>query len=322
MKLPLKAIAIFLVGFLLLYGVSAKMSTKQSFERGTSQYSIQVGGLKRTYLIHIPRKYAHGMKVAAVMMLHGAGGNAENALEQGKWIEKSEQEGFIAIGLDGTLKDPSKRPNLLTNPRGWNSGGLGVSDLDSRRNVDDVDFVNAVIDKFLQTGMVDRKRIYVTGFSNGAGMTFRVGVELSNRVAAIAPVSNSLLVNAASLKQPVSLILTWGTDDPLNPINGGTVTRFGKQLVRPSAENSWKTWGKLLNCPPTPKVIYDRQGVEGKALSPCQAGSEALFYTVEGMGHNWPGGRNTLPDKIVGRKSNAIDATDLIWAFFAKHNKV
>ena len=169
--------------------------------------------------------------------------------------------------------------------------------------------------------MVDRKRFFVTGFSNGAGMAFRVGVELSHRIAAIAPVSNVLLVNATSLKQPVSLILSWGTADPINPINGGTVTRFGQQQVRPSAENSWKTWGKLLNCPPTPKVIYEQHGVEGKALRPCQARSEALFYSVEGMGHNWPGGRNSLPEKIVGRKSNAIDATDLIWAFFVKHSK-
>lgn len=318
MKLSLRLIGIFLIGFILLYGVSAQ----QSLEGGTSQYSIQVGGLKRTYLVHVPRKYAHGVKVAAVMMLHGAGGNAENGLEQGKWIEKSEQEGFIAIGMDGTLKDPSKHPNLLTNPRGWNSGGLGASGSDSRRKVDDVGFVNAVIDKLLQTGMVDQKRIYVTGFSNGAAMTFRVGVELSNRVAAIAPVSNALLVNAASLKQPVSLMLIWGTADPINPINGGTVRRFGQRLVRPSAENSWKTWGKLLSCPPTPQIIYEQQGVEGKALSPCQSGTEALFYSVKGMGHNWPSGRGDLPEIIVGRKSNAIDATDLIWAFFAKHNKV
>ncbi|MGA7954207.1 MAG: hypothetical protein WCA07_11885, partial [Gloeobacterales cyanobacterium] len=155
------------IGFVLLYGVSAKMSAKQSFDGRTSQHSIQVGGLTRTYLVHVPRKYMHGMRVAAVLMLHGAGGNAKNGLEQGKWIEKSEQEGFIAVGLDGTLKDPSKRPNLLTNPRGWNDGGLGVSD--SRRNVDDVGFVNAVIDNLLQTGMVDQKRIYVTGFSKDAG---------------------------------------------------------------------------------------------------------------------------------------------------------
>jgi polyhydroxybutyrate depolymerase len=313
-------IAIILIGFVLVYGVSVKMAAKQSFDGGTSQHSIQIDGLTRTYLVHIPHKYFLGKRVAVVIMLHGAGGNAENGLEQGKWIEKSEQEGFIAVGLNGTLKDPSQRPNLLTNPRVWNAGDLIVSD--SRGNVDDVGFVNAVIDKLLQTGMVDQKRIYVTGFSNGAGMTFRVGVELSNRIAAIAPVSNTLLITTASLKQPVSLILIWGTADPINPINGGIVTRFGQLSVRHSAEYSWKTWGGFLNCSGNSKIIYEQRGVVGKTLSPCQTGAEALFYSVEGMGHNWPGGRNNLPEKIVGRTSNAIDATDLIWEFFAKHNKV
>jgi polyhydroxybutyrate depolymerase len=116
--------------------------------------------------------------------------------------------------------------------------------------------------------------------------------------------------------------MIWGTNDPLNPINGGIVTRFGQKQGRPSAEASWKTWSQLLNCPVSPQTIYNQRGVKGRAFAPCQSGSEAQFYTVEGMGHNWPGGRYLLPEYLVVAKSNAIDATDLIGAFFAKHPKV
>ncbi len=322
-KLPVKLssrfIAIVLVGWLLFYAVSAQLSAKSAVHPKTVQYSLQIGGQTRTYRVHVPGNYKPGTKVPAVMVLHGLGGKAESALAQGKWLEKSDREGFVAVGLDGTLKNPAKRSSLLNNPRRWNAGN--VEPADRGRQADDIGFINAVIDQLLSTGMVDPKRIYVTGFSNGAAMAFRVGVELSQRVAAIAPVANTLLVNPASLQQPVPLLLIWGTADPINPINGGTVKRSGRSLVRPSAEYAWKTWGKLLHCPPTPQIIYQQQGVTGKALRPCDRGSEALFYSIEGMGHTWPGGIRYLPEPVVGRSSKAIDATDLIWTFFVKHPK-
>jgi polyhydroxybutyrate depolymerase len=320
-KVPLRAIIVSLIGFVILTQVLAQKPLRPSENQGTSEHLVPFGGLQRTYILHVPQKYDPKTKVAVVIALHGSGGNARNMLQQGKWVEKSDKEGFIVVGLDGTLKDPARRPNLPMNPRGWNDGGLGLSKPDNRRNVDDVGFINAVIDRLLVTGMVDPHRIYVTGFSNGAGMTFRVGAELSERVAAIAPVANGLPVSPSSLKFPVSLILIWGTDDPINPIKGGTVMRFGENLSRASAEDSWKKWGTLLSCPPTPKTIVKQKRVEGKALAPCRAGSEAVFYRVDGLGHNWPSGGAPLPAIIVGKQSNAIDATDLIWSFFAKHKK-
>ncbi len=311
------------LGWLLFDGVAAKLSAnlaaKPAVQLKTVQHSLPIGGQTRTYRVHVPSKYQPGTKVAAVLVLHGLGGNAEKALAQGKWLEKSDQAGFIAVGLDGTLKDPANRSNLLTNPRRWNAGELGGAARGSQ--ADDIGFVNAVIDQLVQTGRVDPQRIYVTGFSNGAAMAFRVGVELSHRVAAIAPVANAMLINPTALKQPVSLLLIWGTADPVNPFNGGTVKRSGQQRVRPSADSAWKTWGKLLNCPPTPQIIYQQRGVTGTALRPCKAGSEALFYSVEGMGHTWPGGSRYLPEQVVGRSSTAIDATDLIWTFFVQHPK-
>jgi polyhydroxybutyrate depolymerase len=321
-KALLKAIIVSLIGLVILTKVFAQKPLRQSEDESTSNHSISFGGLQRTYVLHVPQKYVPKTKVAVVIVLHGSGGSARNMLQQGKWVEKSDKEGFIVVGLDGTLKNPARRPNLPMNPRGWNDGGLGLSKPDHRRDVDDVGFINAAIDQLLATKMADPRRIYVTGFSNGAGMTFRVGAELSERIAAIAPVSNGLLVSPSSLKFPVSLILIWGTADPINPIKGGTVKRFGENLSRPSAENSWKKWGSLLNCPPTPKTIFKQKLVEGKALAPCIAGSEAIFYRVDGMGHNWPSGGAPLPAIIVGKQSNAIDATDLIWSFFAKHKRV
>jgi polyhydroxybutyrate depolymerase len=313
------AIAIALSFLSLTDAIAVSPQQRKPLQHGTLQHTMRFDGIERTYLVHVPLKYDGKTRVPVVIMLHGFGGNSKNGLEQGKWVEKSEQEGFLAIGLDGTLKHPTQRESFLNNPRSWNSGGLTNN---SENMADDVGFINAAIDQVGADFSVDTNRIYVTGFSNGAAMTFRVGVELSDRIAAIAPVANSLLTNSDRLKYPVALLMIWGTADPLNPIDGGQVRRAGKISFRPSAIDSWKKWGQLLHCSLTPQTIqtiYDRNGVKGQKFISCEANSEAAFYTIDGMGHNWPGGRNVLPERIVGKKSNAIDATDLIWEFFKQH---
>jgi polyhydroxybutyrate depolymerase len=305
-----------LVSFVLVGGCLAQ-TPNPPLGRGSSEGSISLGELQRTYRLHVPVGYSGKTKVPAVIVLHGYSGNAKLALAQGQWIEKSEQENFIAVALDGMPRTPSRFSSLMLNPKGWNSGE--PLEPFGRGPINDVSFVNAIIDRLLATGMVDEDRIYVTGFSNGAAMTFRVGAELSDRIAAIAPVSDGLYVTPNTLKRPVPLLLLWGTADPINPSSGGTVRRFGKTVTVTSAEKSWKTWGSLLGCSNTPQTIYAQDGVQGFSLKDCPAHSEALFYSVENMGHHWPGGKNFVPKSIVGQDSNAINATDLIWKFFTNH---
>jgi polyhydroxybutyrate depolymerase len=288
-----------------------------SLKPGLGNYSIAVGKTERTFIGYVPRPFDATQKYPVVIMLHGYGGNGKNALEQGKWVEKAEKEKFIVLGLDGTRENNNKRDNILTNPQSWNSGsGDTAAEL---KDIDDVGFVRGVIDWIVKLGNADPDRIYVAGFSNGAGMTFRVGAELSDLVAAIAPVSNGLFVDVEKLDRPTSLLMIWGTADPLNPYNGGTVNRFGIKSTRASAEDSFKVWADLLNCPDKPQTLLDRNEVKARVYRPCDKGSEAVFYTIEGMGHHWPSGRSFLPQAIVGKPSEAIDATDVIWAFFVKH---
>lgn len=288
-----------------------------SLKLGLNNYRIVVEKTERTFVGFVPRPFEAARKYPVVIMLHGYGGNGKNALEQGRWAEKAEKEKFIVLGLDGTREKETKRDNILTNPQSWNSGsGDTAAEL---KDIDDVGFVRAVIEWVVKLGNADPDRVYVTGFSNGAGMTFRVGAELSDLVAAIAPVSNGLFVDVEKLDRPTSLLMIWGTADPLNPYNGGPVNRFGIKSTRASAEDSFKTWARLLNCPNPPKILIDKDTVNARAYSPCDKNSEAIFYTIEGMGHNWPSGRSFLPQAIVGKPSDAIDATDVIWDFFVKH---
>jgi polyhydroxybutyrate depolymerase len=188
--------------------------------------------------------------------------------------------------------------------------------------VDDVAFVSAALDNVISRAAIDEDRIYVTGFSNGAGMAFRLGSDLSDRIAAIGPGSSHPQGTIGPLKRPVSMILFAGNEDPLNPFNGGIgKSPWGSQET-PAFSSSFKAWADLLHCSGKPVEIYNKDGVTGSSYQGCDKGAEAQFYVVDGMGHAWAGGRSTLLKAIVGRSSDAIDETDVIWQFFVKHPRV
>lgn len=273
-------------------------------------------GLERSYVIHAPARAAGG-DAPLVIVLHGQGGDGANVLEQGYWTRKADAEGFIVVAPEGVPERPDRPARFMGNRRSWNSGP-GTGSPAQLRNIDDVGFIRAVVADVQRAHRVDARRIYATGFSNGSAMAFRVGAEMPDVVAAIAPVANGLLMPVDRLARPVSLLMIWGVDDPLNPFAGGPVERGGQTVVRPSAEESWRRWADLLGCSGAPTIDRSGRKVTSRSFSRCRDGSEATLIAVDGLGHQWPGGRVYLR-VVSGPGSNAINATDAIWAFFASH---
>jgi len=153
-------------------------------------------------------------------------------------------------------------------------------------------------------------------------IVFRLAAELSRRIAAVAPVSGHFWLNDSKLDYPVSLIFFAGTEDPLNPLLGGEVrSPWGIVEKKPPVSESVLKWVKLLGCPAEPKVLYDKDGVKAVVYAPGRGGSEVVSYTIEGMGHTWPGGKSLLPERLVGKMTHKIKATDVIWEFFQNHPK-
>ena len=157
----------------------------QPINPGDHAFIIHLGGMDRHYTVHVPPRYDGKRPVPVVIMLHGGGGTGRAAAFETGWSAKADQAGFLAVYPEATPPDPAKPSQFRTNGQIWNDGSGRFHA--GQRGIDDVGFLNAMLDEVAARFTVDPRRVFVTGFSNGASMTFRVGEELSHRVAAIAP---------------------------------------------------------------------------------------------------------------------------------------
>jgi len=317
-----------MASLILCFGIAAchpgkSLSHGRRLSSGHHRFTLTADGLERTYIVHVPSNYDARTQFPLVVMLHGGGGTASTALWETGWVEKADKSGFIVVFPNAMARDPSRRSSFARNPQLWNDGSERF--YPGQKAPDDVRFITAVLDDLSARLMIDRKRVFVTGFSNGASMSFRVGAELSIRVAAIAPVAGALWFDPPVFKRSVSMCYITGTADPLNLIEGGVpkLASGGSDEVRakpkPPVRESILKWVKALDAPVTPASVSNSNGVRTETYGPGRDGAEVVYIAVDGLGHTWAGGRSLLPESMVGETSDKIKATDIIWDFFQKH---
>lgn len=268
--------------------------------------TIRVGGLERSYLVHLPAPLPAGRALPLVLVFHGGGGRARGIAEHTGFSRLADREGFVAVypaGIRGR----------------WNDG-RGLSGAPH----DDVAFIRALIDTVSRDVRIDRSRIYATGISNGAMFAHRLACELPGVLAAIAPVAGALpaaLAPRCAAAPPVSLLAIQGTEDRLVPYEGGGVAAVRGAVL--SARESVAHWARRAGCgTPISEArrmdrVRDGTAVVQLAYPACGAWAVEL-YEVRGGGHTWPGGPRVIAPRL-GRTTHEVDATRAIWEFFAAH---
>ena len=273
--------------------------------------SISVGGLKRSYVVHVPQRHRGQAPMPVVLALHGATMNGPMMAWFTELNCKADEAGFLAVYPNGT----GKRSSFF-----WNSGKCCGSAV--KENVDDVAFIDALLDDLMQAYAVDARRIYATGMSNGGMMVYRLAAELSHRIAAIAPVAGCVATEIGSLKRSVSVLHFHGTQDEYVPFEGGKGTKSITGTHFCSVQQSIQAWLKVNGCDDNPTIDVlskngDEMAVTRKTYGAGHGGTEVVLVVIEGGGHTWPGKKP--PAKILGKSALNVSANDLMWEFFEKH---
>lgn len=283
----------------------------------TTSRTIVVGTVSRTYLLHVPSAMPQGRPVGLVLALHGGGGNGRSTARLTGFDALADREGFLVAYPDAV-------------DRNWNDGREAATIPAQRQKVDDVGFIRTLVASLTREFGIDPRRVYATGISNGGFMSQRLAVELGDRIAAIAPVAAGMAPGLRDRFAPrgvLSVLVLNGTEDRLVPYQGGPVARNRGQTI--STPEIVRLWVAHNRCPTRGEttVLPDRDPADGTRVrrtvhGPCAAKAEVALYTVEGGGHTWPGGPQYLPVALIGRTSRDINATQVIWEFFAAHPRV
>lgn len=269
-------------------------------QAGTSENTLEHDGLARTYLVYVPEKYDPTQPTPLVLSLHGFTSNARQQVNISQWNPVADEHGFLVVYPQGTGF-----------PLRWHSG---QSVFESQRPVDDVGFINALLDQLIKGFCVDAARIYISGLSNGGGMSHRLACEMAERVAAIGGVAGAYHPGACEPARPVPVIAFHGTADDIVPYLGGG----GRDITFPPIETWAAGWAARNGCDAEPEALAPVGVVSGVEYVNCEEDAAVMLYTIEGGGHTWPGGAE-LPAFIVGVTNDDVNASEMMWEFFTAH---
>lgn len=272
---------------------------------------LGVDGVERHYLLTIPDGASEKAPAPLVIVLHGAGMTAGAMAAMTGFDGLAEEEGFFAAFPDGT------GPIRLYSWNAYHCCSTAMTD-----GIDDIAFVSALIDTLVAAYPVDPSRIYVAGFSNGGMMAHRVGIALSDKVAAIGSVAGALFGDEPAPGNPVPAIIVNGADDPVIPADGRIPTADGPLweiwdgTPLKTADYQGAFWARANDCYPNPIAV--RAASYRLERYMCPPGGAVEYYLVADNRHAWPG--NGI---LIGSVSNEeFDATGILWDFFRRQSRL
>jgi polyhydroxybutyrate depolymerase len=290
---------------------AAKASTdteSRITKAGGHVFSIQHGGLTRTYRVHVPARYDPAVPAPLLVALHGEHANMDPQAADSYYglAGKSEREGFLVAFPHGITKQKAAS---------WNAGNCCGAARDDK--VDDVGFIRQVVTNVFRQASIDRNRIFAVGMSNGAMMAYRLACEMPQVFRAVAAVAGTDNSRECTPGNPVAVLHIHAKDDPQVPFDGaaaaGTADR-AEPIGYASVPATMSKWAQLNGCTAQPRRILEQAGAYCEAHSYCRGRAEVQLCVTDAGGHSWPGGKAPPGEAAPSR---AISATDLMWNFFS-----
>ncbi len=260
----------------------------------------------RTFTVRLPSIYDGNTALPLVVAMHGGFGSGTQLESQSLLSEKAEAEGFIVVYPDGVPSNIGIRT--------WNAGGCCGYAMNN--DIDDVGYITALLDTLLAQYAIDDQRVYATGMSNGGFMSYRLACELSERIAAIAPVSASMTIDLCQPARPIPVLGMHSYLDTSVPWQGGVGDGISGHYNSP--QDSVQTAFALhASCAVLHDTVLDDTQMTVVRWHQCDCEQEMLLYMTHDGGHSWPGG--TPSTGFADPPSQVINANDLMWDFFQQY---
>lgn len=270
--------------------------------------TLMIYGRNRFYKTHLPLGYDFSKQYPVVFVFHGGLGNPNLTEKQTGFSKKADEEGFIVVYPYGTGSFDKK---LLT----WNTWNCcGYAD---KKNINDVDFINTVLKQIKEKYIIDEKRVYAAGLSNGGMMCYLLACELPEYFAAVAPVAATMLDTVScNSDTEVSLIIFNSLNDQHIPYDGGVGEESLVDVDYLPVETTVNLWVKKFN---SFLMSKSESSFFQKINYKNNNGTEIVLYKMLSGGHSWPGGEKIR--KFGDAPVKSVSATDLIWEFFKNNPK-
>lgn len=311
-------------------GVPTKGDSTKGY---TYQDTVSIDGMNRTFQCHLPPGYKSLKNMPLVLVFHGLQLNGSIMMFLSQFNPVADKNHFAVIYGDGVGK-------------AWDDGHAG-------RGIDDVGYVNKVIDKVANTVSIDRKRVYACGISNGGYFSQMLACAIPDKIAAVGVVGSTLMQQAANgcrSNRPMPIMFFLGTGDPLiawGSSGSGTASeelnelvdmvgaskyggvdsalaRFGGLMSVPDMIEFWTNHNQCGSARPYISNEPDRDPKDGTRVRREAYGSmgrEVILYRIENGGHTWPGGLPYAPSGMAGKVSQDINASETLWQFFRTHSR-
>ena len=245
--------------------------------------------VNRNYLVYIPNSYDSEIDYPLMFLFHGFGGIASEFMNTADMRDLAESKNFIVVYPQGL--------DLASTGSHWNCSNPSA---DNKSDVDDIGFIENLIDQLLiDYPVIDNKRIYAAGYSNGGFMSYYLACN-SKKFAAIGSVAGTMLDDSyqnCNAQFPTAMINIHGTDDFDVPYVGNSYYPSIPDVV---------DWWKNFNNATNEDLLTNLDGTIELYIYYDDAGDRFVEHIkVIGGGHYWD-------DKLNYEGKNT---SGLIWEF-------
>ena len=298
-KFFLKNSYVFYVLFIFLMSSCEKNGNNSSVDENDSvivglfNSVLSHDGLARQFVVYVPTNYNTDTDYPLMINFHGFGGTASDFVETADMRSLAESENFIVVYPQGTL---------LGGYPHWNSSAPSS---DNKSSVDDIGFVEALIENISSTYSINKNRIYAAGYSNGGFMSYYLACN-STKFAAIGSVAGTMIDDSyqnCNALVPTAMINIHGTADSVVLYEGDS---YGSTAIK-DVVTWWKNFNSCLN----EDVLTNQNGsIEQQIFYDDSGNPYVQHIKIYDGGHYWS-------DKL---NFNGKNTSELIWDFVSQFN--